>query len=65
MFDQIFAYFIVTVFVAAAFLFILSGPIVDWLSAREKRKKAAAEAEAATKSPQAAADRIESITKQA
>ena len=24
------------------FLVILSGPIVDWLSAREKRKKAAA-----------------------
>lgn len=45
---QILAYLMVSVFIASAFLLILSGPIVDWLYAREKRKKAAAAAKAAT-----------------
>jgi len=45
--SQILAYLMVAVFIASMFLFILSGPIVDWLSAREQRKKAAAAAAAA------------------
>jgi len=40
---QVLAYLLVAVFFASAFLLILSGPIVDWMYAREKRKKAAAE----------------------
>jgi len=43
---QILAYLMVALFIASVFLFILSGPIVDWLRAREKRKKAAAKAAA-------------------
>jgi len=51
---QILAYLLVTVFFASAFLLILSGPIVDWMDAREKRKKAAAaEADSAAADPAA------------
>ena len=35
-------FIIALLFSLPLFLVILSGPIVDWLSAREKRKKAAA-----------------------
>jgi len=51
---QVLAYILVSVFIASMFLFILSGPIVDWMYAREKRKKAAA-AESAGASPASAA----------
>jgi len=53
---QILAYLLVAVFFASAFLLILSGPIVDWMYAREKRKKAAeaaAEADGASPAPAA------------
>jgi len=53
---QVLAYILVSVFIASMFLFILSGPIVDWMYAREKRKKAAAAAaESAGASPASAA----------
>jgi len=45
---QVLAYLLVAVFFASAFLLILSGPIVDWMYAREKRKKAAQPAAAAS-----------------
>jgi len=38
---HIFAYIMLALLSAAVLLTILSGPIVDWLSAREDRKKAA------------------------
>jgi len=44
MISQILAYLMVALLAVVLFLFILSGPIVDWLSEREKRKKAAAKA---------------------
>ena len=40
-------FIIALLFSLPLFLVVLSGPIVDWLSAREKRKKAAAAAKAA------------------
>jgi len=40
-------YIVVALFFAPLFLVALSGPIVDWMEAREKRKKAAAAAKAA------------------
>jgi len=44
MISQILAYLMVALLAVVLFLFILSGPIVDWMYAREKRKKAAAAA---------------------
>ena len=46
-------FIIAVLFSLPLFLVILSGPIVDWLSAREKRKKTAAASSAgvATSSP--------------
>jgi len=49
MLDTVIAYLIVAVFAATVMFFVLSGIIVDWLSEREKRKKAAAKAESAAK----------------
>jgi len=56
---------IVVLIFSPLFLVIFMVPIGDWLSAREKRKKDVAQAAAAAESPQAAADRIESIAKRA
>jgi len=53
--SQILAYLMVALFIASVFLFILSGPIVDWLSAREQRKKAAAKAAAESDAVKSAA----------
>jgi len=56
MISQILAYLMVALLAVVLFLFILSGPIVDWMYAREKRKKAAkAAAESAGASPASAA----------
>jgi len=56
MISQILAYLMVALLAVVLFLFILSGPIVDWMYAREKRKKAAeAAAEADGASPTSAA----------
>ena len=44
-------FIIARVFSLPLFLVILSGPIVDWLSAREKRKKAAAASSAGASAP--------------
>jgi len=56
MISQILAYIMVALLAVVLFLFILSGPIVDWMYAREKRKKAAkAAAESAAKSAPGAA----------
>jgi len=46
MIDIIFGYVMLALFVFAVLLTILSGPIAEWLNAREDRKKAAAEAKA-------------------
>jgi len=56
MIDIIFGYAMLALFVFAVLLTILSGPIAEWLNAREDRKKAAADAKAAgaTASPAAA-----------
>jgi len=56
MISQILAYLMVALLAVVLFLFILSGPIVDWMYAREKRKKAAAaaaEADGASPAPAA------------
>ena len=47
MIDIIFGYAMLALFVFAVLLTILSGPIAEWLNAREDRKKAAADAKAA------------------
>ena len=50
MIDIIFGYAMLALFVFAVLLTILSGPIAEWLNAREDRKKAAAEAKATAES---------------
>ncbi|MDD9884334.1 MAG: hypothetical protein OXU62_07365 [Gammaproteobacteria bacterium] len=47
MIDIIFGYAMLALLVFAVLLTILSGPIAEWLNAREKRKKAAAAKSAA------------------
>jgi len=47
MIDIIFGYAMLALFVFAVLLTILSGPIAEWLNAREDRKKAAAAKSAA------------------
>jgi len=47
-------FIIALLFSLPLFLVILSGPIVDWLSAREKRKKAAGDVESPSTAPEPA-----------
>ena len=54
MIDIIFTYFMLALLCLAGLLTIFMVPIGDWMYAREKRKKAAAEAKAAAGAPSTA-----------